>query len=143
MTKFIVIEPQAERLQQIECNEFEDAIRAAGLCRGKVDHGVVAPHLGIVVFEFGLFMHPDQMHFAVINGALHAGNVVIYGFDEEGRTCDVDAFGEPELKYTFLHGRYDVEAAILAGMCARPQIAVDQQVIWRWPDPVPFDFPKQ
>jgi hypothetical protein len=144
MTKFLLIEPERESIRLVEHSEFDDALKAAGLCRGKVDHGQINRQLGITVFEFGLFMHPEQMHFTVINHRLYAGNAVVYGVGAHGELVDVDH--DPyalHFGYVFLHGRFDVEAAILTGTVERPVLREDGNVIWRWPERVPSDFPKQ
>jgi hypothetical protein len=97
----------------------------------KVDHGVVAPGIGIVVDEFGLYTPTDKQSYFAIFGRLYAGNAVLYGFNRQGESVDLLTL-PPVL---FMPSAAAVERNIELGIVHRPQITVNGVVTWQWPDP--------
>lgn len=110
-------------------DDLVDTEKSAGLDPYAVDHGVVAPGIGIVVFEYGLFVEPQQQSYFAINGHLYAGCAALYGFDDEGETVDLDKIPEIQWMDSVEH----IEREIAAGRVKRPQIAVNGKVQWQWP----------
>ena len=127
--QFAVINVDQKIVGVIECDDLLEAQQLAGL--GKVDHGVVAPGIGIVVDEFGLFTPPDKQSYFAINGRLYAGNAVLYGFDKKGESVDLSQV--PAV--LFMPSARAVERNIELGTVLRPEISVNGVVTWRWPDP--------
>ena len=132
MTRFVIIEPAAHLLRTIDLGPFDHAVVNAGLNVDETDHGMIDRHTGVVVDQYGLLDPPERQDYFVINGHLYAGNAVIYGVDDEGSTVDVaDA---DRLRPEFLHGRDEVERAISDGAVTRPELRVNGELIWKWPD---------
>lgn len=129
--KFIIISPRSRQVDAVEYDSLDDALIAAGIAPGSVDHGVVRPGLGVAVYEFGLFSPPQTQKYFALGAAMFAGPAVLYGFDESGCTVDADMTGMP---LTWLPTQLDCEAAFAAGAVVRPQIKVNGAVIWSWPD---------
>jgi hypothetical protein len=146
MTRYIVIDARAKSETVMHLNSFEDALKNAGLTPGKVDHGTIRRGLAIVVDEYGLFVPPDQQRYFAIGRHLYAGPAaVLYGFDEQGETIDVDIqycrHGFHPLSPTRFGRWFDsideIEAAIAKGEIDRPVIGSSDQIIWKWPGPRP------
>jgi hypothetical protein len=134
--RFTLIEPERERVTTIDRADFQAALASAGLKPGEIDFGQATERHGFVVFEHGLFMPPDGMHYAILCGRLVAGNVLVFGVGEEGVTVDAEPL--PPHAVDFLHGYDEVELAILLGRCHRPVMTVNNEVIWQWPGRSPF-----
>jgi hypothetical protein len=132
--KYVIIEPQTEtvRVQNVKAKDFNVAIRAAGLTPGRTDHGVVKPGLTYFVYEYGLFDPLETTHYAGLdNRILCAGNILISAYDEGGETIDTPM---PDFPIRFYHGGGEVEAGIARGEIIRPYTAINNEVIWTWPD---------
>ena len=138
--KFATIEPQLRRAQIGDYADLHAAERAVGLEPTKVDHGVVSRTrrrgLSIVVFEFGMFVPPPQQFYFAIGSHLYAGNAVLYAFAPAGETIDID---EPLPPLDWFADASAVERAILRGAVMRPQLKVNGEVMWSWPEPRPRD----
>ena len=137
--KFYAIKPADCAIEAIEASEPWEAYKTLGLDRMGVDHGVVARvadggGVGIVVYEFSLFVPVNEQRWFSIMGQLFGGNALLYGFDVHGETCDFD----PPPPVVFYRSADEVEAAIARGEVKRPQMAVNQNVLWRWPDEHPI-----
>jgi hypothetical protein len=130
-TKFVIVNPKAKALIAMYCDDVDEIYSFAGLPPLEVDHGVVRPGIGVVVYEFGLFADPKDISYFAMEGQLFAGNAVLYGYDvKSGETRDVEDIPVP----LWLEGQEGVEAAIAAGLVARPIMAVNGVVTWQWPD---------
>lgn len=136
--KFVVINPKARTIETVDAKELHDAERGAGLNPDSVDHGVLAPGLAYVVYEFGHFVPAAEQSYFSINRTLISGAAVLYGIDEAGETIDIMKSGIPDVR--FYLGANDVEAAIERNEIRRPQMAVNGQQIWAWPNPAPREF---
>jgi hypothetical protein len=136
MTRFVIVNPRARKIEAVECESVMDAQDIAGL--GNVDHGVIAQGLGFVVDEFGLFVPPAQQAYFGLFGKLIAGTAVFYAFDEMGETLSLRASEFPDVRWYL--GVNDVEASIAREEIERPIIAVNGMVLWEWPQPAPAGF---
>jgi hypothetical protein len=131
--KFAIINPTVQAIIPLDCRNLAMAEIEAGLKHSEVDHGQINRQLGIVVYEYGLFVPHEKQRYFAIGARLYAGNAVVYAFDETGETVDFDGDG---LNPAWLSDGAAVERAISAGICNRPQMSVDG-VFWRWPQPAP------
>jgi len=129
--RFVTIEPAAHLITYLDCPTLEHALQIAGLT-GFVDHGKVDHAIAIVIDEFRIFDDPEHQDYFALGGRLYAGNAVLYSYDLAGAAMDMP---EVRLEPIFLHGRAEVDAAINAGIVARP---VNDELNWRWPEPAPF-----
>jgi hypothetical protein len=125
----------------VEATSPDDAKKIAGLDPLKTDHGVVwrdyrVGGIAIVVYEFGLFIPRDQQRYFAIRDQLYAGAAILYGFDAAGETVDLR-----ELPAVYFFGSAEeVERAIVGRQINRPILAVNNEVLWRWPEPPPADI---
>ena len=138
--KFLAIKPREEVAEVIEAKDAHAAYRMVGLDPLKIDHGVALKHdgggLGIVVYEFGLFEPSQEQSYFAIGQRLYAGNALIYNFDHKGATVDFE-LGRPPVPIWWFDNAADVEAAITNDTISRPQMLVNGDVIWEWPQPAP------
>jgi hypothetical protein len=86
------------------------------------------------VHEASLFQ-ADRLKYFSIYGHLFAGNAVLYAFTAAGETIDVKQL--PSVM--FYRDMAEVERAIGADAVKRPQMAYNDTVYWRWPDPQPLE----
>lgn len=133
--KFILIDANKQMVSLIEADELNAALEQAGLSKGEVDFGTVSTDLGIVVHEFGMREPVDKRRYFTIQRYMYAGNAVLFAFDQIGDTITAN---EKQLHYIlshikFLGGHENAERAIAAGVVDRPQIAVNGEVMWQWP----------
>src|SRR3954447_4344462 len=120
--------------------------REAGLKRGEVDHGTVTAlpverprRIGIVVYEYGLFVPASRQAYFCVGKHLYAGNAVLYSYDKLGITHDFDADDRASIN-AFLHFFADISEimrGIENGALDRPVMRINEQVLWQWPDPAP------
>jgi len=134
--RFGLIKPAARCLEIVDVADLDRARDMIGLDRDQCDHAMIDRATAIVVYEYGLFEPAHQDHFA-INGRLYAGASVIYAVDERGATIDLEP---PAWEPVFFASVAEVERAIAAGMVVRPHIAINDVVLWRWPDKPPARF---
>jgi hypothetical protein len=132
--QFEIIRPATRETEVVQCEHLNEAMVMAGLVG--VDFGTVHRGLGIVVYEFSLFVPAAEQHYFVLGGRLYGGNAVLYSYDEAGETVDLKTAVIPFWMDNVAH----VERAIADGACVRPQMAVNRNVIWQWPNPVPEDI---
>jgi hypothetical protein len=130
---FAIINPIKKETVVVDCVSESDAYKIAGLSSARVDHGVIVPGIGIVIYEFGLFTPPSEQSYFAINGHLYAGVAVLYAFNKEGRTVSLQAV--PPV--VFMPNAEAVERSIQLGLVQRPQITVNGETIWEWPQPRP------
>ena len=127
--QFVIVVPSIQQILPADFSSLRAAQQFANL--NKVDHGRVAPRVGVVVDEFSLYVRPSSQSYFTIGGQLFAGNAVLYGFDDKGKS--VDLLEIPDIG--FLQNAAAVERNIALGLVFRPQITANGQVIWQWPDP--------
>lgn len=132
--KFGYINPKDRTATIIEHHSLQDAMKIANLEGGSVDFGTVVRGLGVVVYEFGLFVPAQDQHYFGLGGRLWAGNAVLYAYDEGGETIDLPKIDHPIVWYNDVA---DVELSIINGGVVRPGMFVNGKMIWRWPDPPP------
>lgn len=143
--KFMIIRPKAVSTSgSLGTAEFADvakldnAISRAELSPGKLDHGTLARGVAIVVYEFGLF-EPGFGYFSIGN-RLFSGNAVIFNYSvDSGETesMSVDLYNSVLANIRFHSSAESVEKEIKSGKIARPEISIDREVVWRWPNPRP------
>ena len=129
--QFVIVYPSRQNTIVADFTTLRAAQRFAKL--GNVDHGRVAPGVGIVVAEFGLYVPSSEQSYFTIGGTLFAGNAVLYGFDSKGESTDLLMI--PDIG--FLQNAAAVERNIALGLVQRPQITANGKVIWQWPDDRP------
>jgi hypothetical protein len=133
--KFYAIKPAECAIEAVEARAPFEAYHTIGL--KDVDHGIICrgPEggIGIVVYEYSLFVPVDEQRWFSIGGKLYGGNALLYGFDAGGETCEFD----PPPPVVFYGSADAVEAAITRGEVERPIMAVNKAVYWRWPEPQP------
>lgn len=89
----------------------------------------------IVVYEFGLREPVEKHKYFSIGNVLYAGNAVIFAVGAEGETVDItDAQLHTILSHTtFHHNAAAVEWNIQQGWIDRPQMLVNDELLWQWP----------
>jgi hypothetical protein len=133
--KFAIITPSKQNIFVAEFADLDIALRTAGLDGRGVDHGLISygfHRIGIIVYEFGLFLPPSEQSYFSINAQLYAGNAVLYGTDDSGATVDLRAM--PDV--FFMPNQGAVERSIELGLVHRPYMAVNDHVTWQWPQPM-------
>jgi hypothetical protein len=133
--KFIIVDPKAKECRLIVARDLHTAEIAAGLPPNRADHGTIRHGLAIVVHENGMFEPVATTSYFAISKRLYAGTSVIYAYDREGETIDVDELTIPPT--VWLDSRNDIETAISLGFVKRPTIAIEGETLWKWPEPKP------
>jgi hypothetical protein len=137
--QFMIIETELRTIRNVDAESLDDVIAMAGLKRGAIDFGALTPYMSIIVGEYAMFVPAERQSYVAIGDHLYAGNAVVFGVDHGGATTDIEitahAFGSA---CRFMRGEQQVENAIKANAVERPQISVDGNVIWQWPQPAPF-----
>jgi len=132
--KFGIVDPHAARVEIVHAKEWPDVAKTLGIESGQTDHGLIVRDasggLGMFCYEFGLFIK-EQRYFSV-GRMLVGGAAVFYCFNDMGETVDLHEM-PPIIFYRDAH---EVERAIRAGDIERPKIAVNDNVLWRWPEPI-------
>src|SRR5262245_8808682 len=129
--RYAVIDPEKQTTRAIDASSFTVALDAAGLGDVGRDYSLVNRHIGIVVFEYGLFDPPAEQHYFGLGGKLFGGNALLYAFNERGETIDLTECPQPR----FFNSLAEIEAAIYCGEIARPMQVINDKVIWQWPNP--------
>ena len=134
--KFVIINPQTTRVTVVDTKDLNEAKIAAGLDPDQVDHGTIFHDfryggVEIVVYEFGLYLPRDVARYFAIGRSLYVGPAVLYAFDAAGETIDM---AEPP-PISFFPDADAVERAIEARAIIRPIMAINDEVVWRWPEP--------
>ncbi len=141
MPRFAIVRPRAKKIDPLICTDYKSAVIVAGLEVGALDFGTVTRlhnggSLSIIVYEYGLMRGDSGAYFSLCKN-LYNGNAVLFQTDLEGETVDISQatighwnLGCPELNW--LGTVPEVEKAIAAGLCFRPQNSINGQVIWSW-----------
>jgi hypothetical protein len=132
--KFAIVEPAQTHWEVVEAPALHSVCAHLGL--DKPDHNVLIPPghmpsgvgIAIVVDDFGMFVPPEQQRYFIIGRTLFAGNAVMYGFDQQGDTIDLQ-----EVPQIIFISRTGIEGAISAGQIDRPTTRVNGQIVWQWP----------
>lgn len=135
--RFLIVR-QADHSALIEdYPAIRHAEMAAGLSPGHLDFGMFGRDMGYCVFEFGLF-EPESIGYCAIYKTLIAGNAVLFRVNpDNGETVDWhEDFGGasvPPIRF-FGSSQAEVERGISRGLVERPVMAVNGEVLWRWPE---------
>ena len=133
--KFVLV--QKGRVEEVNLSHIEVAMRCINIKSGDVDFAVAAKAIdqkgnrhgiGIVVGQFGLYEDPKYQHYFSIGYHLYAGNAVLYAFDAAGET--IDMMVTPPVM--FYRNADVVEDAIENGEIERPEVKVNNDVVWQW-----------
>jgi hypothetical protein len=135
MLSFIAIDPTKATVEVVQAEELREVYPTVGLEPTQVDHGMIArlpndEKIAIVVGEYGMFKDPAEGHYFSIGSMLYEGGAVIYAADAIGDTVSIRV--KPPV--CFYRDAAEVERAISRGEVLRPQMAVNGQVTWSWPD---------
>lgn len=143
--KFAILNPKARTFTYVEAPDFAPVVRQAGLLSGEIDLGVLKPlrhggGIGYAVYQFSNYVPPDRQSYCSIEGtgALIAGNAVLFEYARGGATIDLSE--DWKLEPIWFSGPEAVEAAIVAARVIRPELAINGEVIWAWPQPAPPDL---
>lgn len=139
--RFGIVTPTAKTIRFVNARSVREAVRMAGVDPDKTDHGVVVRGsdgggIGVVVFEFGFYVPAERQQYFAMGDRLYAGPAVLYQFNEQGATVDLHGHPPP----MWLDTKESVEMAITLGFVPRPEIKVNGEVIWSWPQPAPPDL---
>lgn|SRR5262245_22479141 len=134
MTKMFAVDAERRTIKAINVHDVSAAYRPLGLKAGEVDFGTICQDdqclLSIVVYEYGLFVPPESQNFFSIGDQLFAGNAVIFlASRETGEAIDLDI--PPPI--CFYRSHVEVEGAIRSGSLQRPEMRVNNQLLWVWP----------
>jgi len=133
--KFFIVAPPI-RAEIVNADEWQDAARSIGLKSGQTEHGLVARFptgggIGLFCYEYALRIAPDKQRYFSIGRMLIGGAAVLYQFDAMGETVDFTETPPPVLFYTDAH---QVEESIRVGAINRPMVAINNQILWKWPE---------
>jgi hypothetical protein len=132
--KYVLVLPMQKSVLSVECKEMEEALELAKLDGVGLDHGVVLPGMGIVVYEFGMYEPVEKLGYFSIGKRLYAGNAVLYGYSQRD---GIDTSLETVPEVVFYATAEAVERAIENGSIDRPHISVNDELIWEWPQGMP------
>ena len=133
--KFIIIDPKAQQVRTLVANDLHDAKLSVNLPTNRVDHGTIRPGLAIVIYDHCLFDPAETTPYFALNRKLYGGCAIVYAYDQGGDTIDIDERAVP--RPIWLADADAVEKAIMRGLVERPQMAVNGEVFWQWPLPMP------
>jgi hypothetical protein len=135
--KFVAIDPRDCTVKMMAAKDLNDLYNIVGLVKNQVDFACIHHSgewsLNIIVAEFGLFKPVEQGKYFSLGGQLLEGGAIIFRADEAGETVDMVAI--PPVM--FYRSHVEVEQAIARGEVARPQMSVNGEVIWTWPEERP------
>jgi len=148
MITFILINAQQRTVERQDFESFEQALPAVGLQPGQIDFGALTPTLHLAVYEFGLFQPKKATSYFHIGRRLYAGNAVMFETDEDGVTVSsTSRILDPTkggaiialedgraTRLRFLTGD-QAETAMQMGEIDRPQMSVNNVLLWQWPEP--------
>ena len=138
MMNYVIIDPSLHQVHNLATTSFDDALMAAGLTPGEIDHGSIDPVFQIAVYEWGL-MTPKIDRYFILAGRLYNGPAVLYAVSPRGDTIPVDqnlaSWLTTNNKIIWLDSRGEAIEAINRGDCEAVQTIVNGKVIW--------DFTKQ
>jgi hypothetical protein len=119
----------------VHAKSLDELYPEVGLKSGELDFACIYKSssqgwsINIIVSEFGLYEPVEQAKYFSIGGQLLEGGAIIFRADESGETINmVDA---PPVM--FYRSHEDVERAIAGGEIVRPQVLINKEVIWEWP----------
>jgi hypothetical protein len=135
MLSFIAIDPTKATVEVVQAEELREVYPSVGLDPMGVDHGMIArlpndEKIAIVVGEYGMFKDPAEAKYFSIGPMLYEGGAVIYAADAIGDTVSIKV--KPPV--CFYRDAAEVEKAIASGQVVRPEMAVNGQVTWSWPN---------
>lgn len=136
--KFAIIKSAAKQIELVDEPDVWAAMEAhTDLKRGEIDFGSLSREVKIIVYEFGMFLEPDDPrdHHFSLGRQLFVGDAVIFASDDEGETIDFTDKNLVLLKAVthFYQSRATVEYAIRNGRIDRPQMSLNGEIIWQWP----------
>ena len=126
--RYATIDPEKQRVRVIEAETLDAAMVSAGLGDVGHDHGLVGNHIGIFVYEYGLYEPPERQHYFAIGRKLFAGKALLYRYGIRGETINLTECPEPQ----FFASVAAIEAAIAAGKIDRPETSINGKVTWQW-----------
>lgn len=126
-----LVDPKAKTVKVEGFYSDDAALRALGINPLATDSARCGRRRGIIVAEYGMFVPPSEQHFFSIGPSLYAGNAVLYDFNERGMTVSYKA----PVSITWYENAQEVELSIGLGRIIRPQMAVNGEVLWTWPEP--------
>jgi hypothetical protein len=129
--KYVIVDPAKKTVQTVNVDTFETAKAIVGL--KMVDHGSLTKHLAYCVDEYGLYKDPRDQNYFSIGPILFAGGAVFYEVDDMGETINI----KKEPPVMFYRDASQVEHAITLKQVIRPTVAVNGDVLWRWPQKKP------
>ena len=134
--KFLAVLPQGRVAEIIEASDFNAALTMVGLRSGRIDFGTIIRRpdntgIAYAVYEFGLFVPPDQQHYFSFGSQLVAGNAIMFAFNEHGDEVDMTE----RVEITWYANVEEIELAIAAGKIERPMTVMNGAVLWQWPEP--------
>jgi hypothetical protein len=134
LMKFAIVMPGLKHIHTTDVGSPRLAMVEADLAPGAIDHGTLRSGLGYIVYEHAMFVPAVQQHYFAIDRTLVAGNAVLYSFDSEGRTINLNTVLAPR----WFDSVDEIEAAIVAGALKRPIISLPgEPPFWKWPQPKP------
>jgi hypothetical protein len=136
---FIAIDPRQRTVKFVEAKTLTETYPAVGLDLGEVDHGTVlrdadGSGAAIVVYQYSLYIPPEEAYYFSLGRTLYSGGAILYAFDSKGDTCDFKTIADAPPPIMFYKDHHQVEAAIQRNEIARPITAVNDEVLWKWPD---------
>ena len=142
--KFGIIDPQAKVVDIFDADDKNAQARAR--LPKDVHHGVLCRlpnghRVCCVVDDFGFYRPVAEQHYFAIDGRLIAGRAFIYEAGYGGHTVDLSDEAAALIQdVTWFESSDEVEIAIAAGAVPRPTFAINNDVIWAWPEPPPPEF---
>jgi len=136
--KFGIIDPRSARAEIIDAPDVWAAGKEVGLELGKTDNGLLARAdrsggIAYFCYEYAFFVPSDRQRYFIIGRRLFAGGVVLYAFDGEGATMDLE-----EMPPIIFYGNTEqVQKAIADDLIERPVMKINNVQFWQWPDPPP------
>jgi hypothetical protein len=136
--RYGLVDPERRKFAVIDCPTIEDAYARVGLTAGETDHGTVCRldnggSIGIVVFQYSFYVEVAKQHYFALGSKLYAGAAVLYQANRYGQTAPY-AIANPLAPRWFCNAA-EIEEAIREGEITRPQVVMNGNLIWRWPEP--------
>jgi hypothetical protein len=143
--KYVTIETKSKHCALGDFENLHAAERAIGLDPFKTDHGVIrragaVTGIGFVVFEFAFYVPASEQHYCGIGSRLIAGDAVLYGFRKDGKSVDLTDDDLQAVAVRWFNDVDEIETEIAAGTLVRPEITINKELIWRWPQATPKPF---
>jgi hypothetical protein len=136
--EYVLVRPKQRRIETVACANFQDAQRLAGLDPMQVDFGTISRDeygagVGIVVYELGLYEKPEKIGSFACGGQLYAGNAALFNYIAGGDSVSI-RYPDDSPPITYLDSMTKVEQIIAKQLVVRPHMAVNGEMLWRWPD---------